>query len=223
MNWKKTSACFLLVFVLIALSFAVLDKRLALLVRKLWQFSTHFSFFSTDIPDFLPLLVIITTCTAWIAFIYLTRKNIYNTHTRFFQLIAITVPLANAAKMIAKFVFGRINTRFWLQHPGANEFHWFHGSANFSGFPSGHMAVFTVLIIALSIFYPRCQSFYIACLTLLALALIVTNYHFLSDIIAGAYVGYIVHSITYYFLSFHRGPKNEGVPRSGWILWSVKR
>lgn len=214
MNWKKFNISFLLVAVLIVVSYAVLDKGIALLVKKLW-FNTRLSFFSTDIPDFLPLLVGLITGFAWIVFFYLTRKGIYNAHTRFFQLIAITVPLANVVKTVAKFAFGRINTRFWLQHPSANEFHWLHGSANFSGFPSGHMAVFTVLIIALSIFYPRYQTFYIACLTLLALALIVTNYHFLSDIIAGAYVGLIVHSVTRYCLTFQRGPKDEGTAKSG--------
>ncbi|HUL00025.1 MAG TPA: phosphatase PAP2 family protein [Nitrospirota bacterium] len=215
MKWKKISIGFLLAVVLITVSYVYLDKGVALAIKKLWLFNTRLSFFSTDIPDFLPLLVSLITGTAWFVFFYLARKNIYNSHTRFFQLIAITVPLTNVVKTMLKFVFGRINTRFWLQHPGANEFHWLHGSANFSGFPSGHMAVFTVLIIALSIFYPRYQTFYIACLTLLALALIVTNYHFLSDIIAGAYVGLIVHAVTQYFLTFQRGPKNEGMVKAG--------
>jgi membrane-associated phospholipid phosphatase len=223
MNWKKPGTSFFLVTVLSALSYAVLDRRVALLIKKLWLFSTRFSFFSTDIPDFLPLLVGVTTGTAWIAFFYLTRKHIYNTHTRFFQLIAITVPLAQVVKTIAKFGVGRINTRFWLQHPSANEFHWFHGSANFCGFPSGHMAVFTVLIMALSIFYPRYQSFYIVCLTLLALALIVTNYHFLSDIIVGAYVGFIIHSVIYNYLTFQRGPKDEVTAKAGRSLSGAKR
>jgi len=223
MTWKKTCTSSLLVVALIAASHAVLDTRVALLVKHVWLFSNLLSFFSTDIPDFLPLLVGLITVTAWIIFFYLTRKNIYNTHTRFFQLIAITVPLAHVVKVIAKFVFGRINTRYWLHHPTANEFHWFHGSANFSGFPSGHMAVFTVLTIALSIYYPRYQSFYIACLTLLALALIVTNYHFLSDILAGAYAGLIVHSVTYSCLTFPRGRNNEGMPKSGRSLRGATR
>lgn len=213
MKLKKIIVSFPLVALLVFLSYSVLDKGVALLVKKLW-FSTRLSLFSTDIPDFLSLLVVLITGSAWIVFFYHIRKGIFNTHTRFFQLIAITVPFANLLKWALKYVFGRINTRFWLQHPSANEFHWLHGSANFSGFPSGHMAVFTVLIIALSIFYPRYHTFYIACLTLLALALTVTNYHFLSDIIAGAYVGFIVHSVTRYCLTFQRGPKDEGTIKS---------
>lgn len=214
MNLKKIIVSFPLVALLVFLSYSVLDKSVALLIKKLW-FSTRLSLFSTDIPDLLPLLVVLITGFAWIVFFYLIRKGIYNTQTRFFQLIAVTVPFANVLKWALKYVFGRINTRFWLQHPSANEFHWLHGSANFSGFPSGHMAVFTVLIIALSIYYPRYQTMYNACLALLALALLVTNYHFLSDIIAGAYVGLLVHAVTQYRLTLQQGLRDEGTAKLG--------
>jgi hypothetical protein len=207
---KKIIVSFPLVALLLFLSYSVLDTRTALFVRKLWLSSTRLSFFSTDIPDFLPIMVFLVTGFAWITFFYLTRKGIYNNQTRFFQLIAITVPLVNVVKWVLKYAFGRINTRFWLQHPRATQFHWFHGSANFSGFPSGHMAVFTVLIIALSHFYPRHQTFYFACLALLALALVTTNYHFVSDIIAGVYVGFLVHSVTHYCLTL-QGSKSDGM------------
>ena len=215
MNLKKIIVSFPAVALLVFLCYSVLDRGTALLVKKLWLSSTHLFIFSTDIPDFLPVLVGFITAIAWIAFFYLTRKGIYNTHTRFFQLIAVTVPLANLVKWLLKLAFGRINTRFWLLHPRATEFHWFHGSANFNGFPSGHMTVFTVLIIALSIYYPRYQTLYVACLALLALALIMTNYHFLSDIIAGAYVGLVVHALTHYFLQLQSGLKDEGAVKSG--------
>jgi membrane-associated phospholipid phosphatase len=211
---KKTIVSFPIAALLILLSYAVLDKKTAVLVKKLW-FSTSISLFSRNIPDFLPLLVLLITASAWITFFYLTRKGIYNTHARFFQLIAITVPLSNMVKVFFKFVFGRINTRFWLHHPHAREFHWFHGSANFSSFPSGHMAVFTVLIIALSIFYPRYKAFYFAFLVVLALALVVTNYHFVSDIIGGFYIGIIVHSMTHYCLARLRQSKNAGAVERG--------
>jgi len=209
MKWRKIIVSFPLVVLCIVLSSSLLDKSTALLVKKMWMSSNQFSFFSMDIPDFLFLLVCLVTVTAWIAFFYFTRKGIYNIHTRFFQLIAITVPVTNLVKATLKYAFGRINTRFWLQHPGAREFHWFHGSAAYSGFPSGHMAVFTVLVIALSIFYPRYKTLYGLFLALLAFALIVTNYHFISDIIAGAYVGVIVHSFTQYWLTIHRPSSDD--------------
>ena len=69
------------------------------------------------------------------------------------------------------------------------------------------MAVFTALIIALWRFYPRYRPAYAGFLSVLALALIVTDYHFLSDVIAGAYLGLIVHFCTLRGLSLMQNPK----------------
>jgi membrane-associated phospholipid phosphatase len=114
---------------------------------------------------------------------------LYDTHTRFFQLVAITIPLTYFLKSTLKHSVDRIDTRFWLRHPGFKEFHWFHGGGNYTSFPSGHMAVFMALVIALWRFYPRHH-------------LIMTNYHFISDVIAGAYLGFLVNYFTHLGLTF---------------------
>ncbi len=124
------------------------------------------------------------------------RKGIYNKHARFFLVIATAVPLAFVLKSVLKLAIGRVNPRFWLHHPNVKEFHWFHGVGHFSAFPSGHMTVFSVLMIALWRFYPRYRLAYCGFLWVLALALIATDYHYLSDIIAGASLG----SLVYYFI-----------------------
>ncbi len=77
--------------------------------------------------------------------------------------------------------------------PASKEFRWLHGAGTYNGFPSGHMAVFTVLVIALCRFYPQYRSAFLGFLSVLALALIATDYHFRSDIIGGVYLGWIVH------------------------------
>jgi len=123
------------------------------------------------------------------------RKGIDDIRTAFFLLVGTSLPLTFLIKSILKFVFGGITTRFWLVSPIAREFHWFHGVDNYSGFPSGHMAVFAAIFLDLWKYYPRYRSVYGVLLFLLAMALISTNYHFLSDIVAGAYLGYVI----YYF------------------------
>ncbi len=205
MKLKKIVASFPIVALSIVLSYLVLDERTALFVKKLWIFNEHLTLLFLDIPDVLFFLVCLITGAAWIAFFYLTRKGIYNRQTRFFQLIAVSVPLANMVKSLLKYTFGRITTRFWLLHPHAHEFHWLHGTGNYTGFPSGHMAVLTVFVAALWVYYPRRRTVYLFFLAALALALIVTNYHFISDIIAGVYTGLLVHGATDSFLTFlHR-------------------
>ena len=51
------------------------------------------------------------------------------------------------------------------------------------------MTVFTALMTTLSRYYPRYRRVIFVLLFLLALALIVTNYHFLGDVVAGAILG----------------------------------
>ena len=212
MKLKKLVASFPVFALCVILSYSVLDVRTALLVKKLWMSSEKLILFSIDIPDVLFLLVCLITGAAWIGLFYLTRKGIHNTHTQFLQLIAISVPLANIVKSLLKYAFGGISTRLWLLHPHAREFHWFHGAGNYTGFPSGHMAVFTVLAAALWAYYPRHRTVYIAFSIALALALILTNYHFISDIIAGIYTGLFVHAATDYCLTYQRRSRDKNQP-----------
>lgn len=202
MNMKKISISFLLVVLLVLCSYFYLDARTALFVNRAWMSHARLAVFSSNIPDFLFPIVCLITGIAWTAYLYLTHKGIYDTHTRFFQLVAITIPLTFFLKSTLKHAVGRIDTRFWLRHPGFKEFHWFHGGGNYNSFPSGHMAVFMALVIALWRFYPRYHSAYFGFLLALALALIMTDYHFISDVIAGAYLGFLVNYFSHLGLTF---------------------
>ncbi len=195
MNLKKNIVVFLLLTLLVFCSYYFIDKNIALFIAKIWTSSARLAIFSANIPDFLFPLVCLITAFAWTAYFYLARKGMHNKHTYFFLLVANTIPLTYFLKAALKYLFGRINARFWLRHPHFTEFHWFHGIGNYAGFPSGHMAVFTALALALWKFYPAHRSMYLGFLGTLALALTVTNYHFISDIIAGAYLGFIIHHL----------------------------
>jgi membrane-associated phospholipid phosphatase len=195
MNLKNVFT-FPLIVLLIICSYYFLDARVALAVRRAWMSGSHVDVYSANIPDFLFPAVCIITGIAWIAYFYLAHKGMHDAHARFFRLVAVTVPLTFFLESILKHIVGRTNTRYWLHHPNGKEFRWLHGVGPFTGFPSGHMAVFTVLVIALCRFYPRYRSAFIGFLSVLALALIATDYHFLSDIIGGAYLGGMVHFYT---------------------------
>ena len=60
------------------------------------------------------------------------------------------------------------------------------------GFPSGHMAVFTTLAVACWLFFPKVRAACLAGIAALGVALIATGQHFLSDLIAGGYIGWVV-------------------------------
>jgi membrane-associated phospholipid phosphatase len=71
-------------------------------------------------------------------------------------------------------------------------------------FPSGHMTVFAALGIAVLLYYPKYRKPVIIFLVLLGIALIGTDYHFLSDVIGGAYLGFITTYSLYYIFEKKR-------------------
>jgi membrane-associated phospholipid phosphatase len=177
------------------------DAGLALLISREIPGASVWARHTSAIPDFLFLLVCIMTGVAVVCYFVRTWRGIDTPATRFFHLVAYAVPAAYVGKTILKWVFGRVTTRAWLQKPQLYGFHWFHGGGPYDGFPSGHMAVFTALTVALWRFFPRCRRICPVFPLVLASALIVTNYHFLSDVLAGAYLGVLVEAASYRLLN----------------------
>ncbi len=155
----------------------------------------------SKLPDLLLLLVCLITLISWAARLYLTRKPTRRINTDFFEYMGSALPAVFISKTVLKDVFGGTNTRTWLVHPSLLEFHWFQGGGDFQGFPSGHMAIFTVLLFGIGRYFPRLRPPCIGLLIALALALMLTEYHFLSDIVAGFSVGVIIDLIV-----------SEGIP-----------
>ena len=60
------------------------------------------------------------------------------------------------------------------------------------------MTVFTAFGIAVWLYYPHYRRPVIITLLILGAALIATDYHFLSDVIAGAYLGVLITYFLWY-------------------------
>jgi membrane-associated phospholipid phosphatase len=191
---------FLLMTIMVILCNYFVDAQVAIFVNSYFYRNSSWARYTSNISDVLLLVVCIISVVAWIAYFLREKKGIFDVHTRFFQLAAYAVPASYVAKSALKYLFGRINTREWLLHPDLYGFHWLHGGARHGGFPSGHMAVFTTLIAGLWRFYPRYRHAYLIIMVLLASALIATDYHFVSDVIAGSYLGIIVEAATFRLL-----------------------
>ncbi len=173
------------------------DIAISLAVQR-WLFvNKGWSQHTASIPDALLILVVSITIGAYVLFRYRMSRGEINAATLTCKTLAMAAPISFIAKSVTKYVFGRINTREWLLAPTEYGFHWFSGDDRYSGFPSGHMAVFAALIAVLWRLHPRYRPPYLAILLLLALALIATNYHFLSDVIAGAYLGLLVEACAF--------------------------
>lgn len=187
----------LLVFLSIVLSIHYLDNTIAVRVMHFLRSIRPLRKATENIPDILPYLVAVGTVIMWLIYIYRLHLKKNDVITQFLLLAAATLPAAYLLKTFFKFMFGRIGPRYWLHRRGSFEFHLFHNFGSGS-FPSGHMTVFAAFGVAVLYYFPKYRRPVIILLILLGIALIGTDYHFLSDVIAGAYLGFV----TTYSLKF---------------------
>jgi membrane-associated phospholipid phosphatase len=183
---------FLFAAILVAFSAEFLDARIALWFDRLLRSDPLLSRFTSRIPDLLLPAVLVLSGAMWAMYLRRVRRGSRDEKTRFFLLSGTAMPVAFVTKQMLKYVFGRMNTRAWLENPEDLSFHWFQGGGVYSGFPSGHMAVFATLAAACWFFFPKYRAASLAVLIALGFALLATDYHFLSDVIAGGYLGLAV-------------------------------
>lgn len=189
-----------------------LDIPLALFVRDYLYANPHWSRTTADLPDLLLLVVFLSMAGSCCLYLLRSRKGIFDQETLLAKEVLWLAPASYLVKMLLKVVFGRSNTRYWLQDPGLYGFHWFRMKEQCEGFPSGHMLVIVALLAALWRFYPKTRPLGMVLATLLGVALIATNYHFLSDVIAGAYLAIVLEFIVFRLL-FPAHRQRAGAPR----------
>ena len=189
---RLSAGGFLFTAILVVLSSGFLDARIALGFDRLLRSDLRLSQYTSRIPDLLLPVVLVLSGVLWAMYLRRVRRGNRDEKTRFFLLSGTALPAAYVTKSMLKHLFGRMNTRDWLENPVDRSFHWFHGGGEYSGFPSGHMAVFTTLAVACWLFFPKYRATYLAAIVGLGIALIATDYHFLSDVIAGGYLGLVV-------------------------------
>ncbi len=116
---------------------------------------------------------------------------------KFIFLSAVSLLTAFVIKHPLKFIFGR----YWpatfhgnnvsLLHGGVYGFNFFTGGFKCQSFPSGHALEVVSVATILWFYYPRWRWFAVLMSLMVSISLIVWYYHFLSDVIAGAFFGYL--------------------------------
>lgn len=173
----------------VILSIRYLDAVIAVRVWHILRSIRPLHQVTENIPDILPGIVGIGTPLMWGMYFYSRRKKKDNAQTRFLLLAGTALPVSYILKTFSKYLFGRTNIRQWLMGHRPLVFHWFHHSGG--SFPSGHMTVFAAFGAAILFYFPQYRKPVLILLFLLGMALICTDYHFLSDVIAGTYLGFV--------------------------------
>jgi membrane-associated phospholipid phosphatase len=109
--------------------------------------------------------------------------------------LCLSAVVALAVNHEMKIVFGRTWPESWLgDNPswirdGVFEFSPFHGGQGWDSFPSGHTSVITTAATLLWLIWPELRILWAAMVAMVVTGLIGGNYHFVSDIIGGLYLG----------------------------------
>ena len=198
---RKSIGSALLLAPILALCVRFVDVPVALYIKEHLYGNGQWSELTSDLPDLLLVVVLLTTFVALFSYLLRKRKGIVDAVTNLARVLSWATPSSYLMKTVLKYGFGRVNTRYWLEHPELYGFHWFQGLPHCEGFPSGHMLVIVTVLAAFGRFYPKIRALCLAVGILLGLALIATNYHFVSDVIAGVWLGLLIEAVTFRLLN----------------------
>lgn len=193
MNRFTTKALIALVLcaLLVCLSYFFWDKPLAFWVaaHPFWQYPL-FSYLSE--------IALLVYAGAFILLVVLGIKALIHPlvggQRRLF-ILALAIVVTSYIKDMLKVVFGRTWPGTWtcdnpsLIRDDIYGFNWFHSGAAYQSFPSGHTTVLFCAMAFLWVLAPKWRPLAILLCLLQVVGLLAMDYHFLGDVIAGAFLG----------------------------------
>jgi membrane-associated phospholipid phosphatase len=188
---QKWAAGLGLTAVTVAASYLWLDRPIAMLAHGTTTQSPIFAEL-TYLPE--PLVPMSLLALFALGLWALAGQPLYKPH-RVVLLCGVSLIVAESFKSELKYIFGRTWPETWVNgnpsliHDGVYGFNFFHGGPGYASFPSGHTTAACAVASVLWICYPRLRALYGSVVGAVAIGLIGADYHFLSDIIAGGFVG----------------------------------
>lgn len=149
------------------------------------------------------------TLIAYVITVLIKQLNQYSATLAIYAFVGISLLISAIIKNWCKFIFGRYWPSTWINHnPSwlknhAYGFHFFHSGRWYDSFPSGHTTIMFTAMSFAAYFFPQYRRLFFILANLVGISLIVNNFHFISDVIAGAFLGYIIAhlAIKYYEIS----------------------
>ncbi len=127
--------------------------------------------------------------------------NIDNQMTNICAVLSLSIAVVFFVKTQLQQIFGRLgpaSINFSTINPHQHGFFYDYQWMREGSFPSGHMMIFSCLFLLLSFSFPKIRFWCYGALAILAFLLVLENYHFVSDILAGAYLGSLIAIIMRY-------------------------
>lgn len=118
-------------------------------------------------------------------------KSHFEFNTKHLKFITSSIITAGITCEILKILLGRARPEMWLYHH-LSGFYPLSLAHNFHSTPSGHATIAFVLATCISILRPSWQIIGWTLASIMAISRILLNAHYLSDVILGAYLGWVV-------------------------------
>ena len=191
LQWSITSAT---VILLCILSYTFADIQAAMWFHA-FDNTLSYKVFSkiTLFGDSLGYLV----CGLLIFIVFLNRKPVI---AYFGLFLFSTVAVSGLSADLVKYIAGRARPKLYFSEQlyGFDFFHWEYA---WTSFPSGHSATAMSVAMLLATLYPRWRFAALFCGILIAFSRMFLSQHYISDVIAGSYLG-IVSTVLLYNLYF---------------------
>jgi membrane-associated phospholipid phosphatase len=183
------------VFCAMLLSIAFIDRPVAFFMFRHAHGSQAPFILLSHIVDALEVLAAIAI--VWSGFNVALHRSL-GPHGQLILRTALALFVAIGVKDVLKLAFGRTWPETWtcnnlsLIDNGVMGFSPFHGGVGWSAFPSGHETLTCAVAACLWVMLPRFRPLYVLTVVLVAVSLLVSDFHFVSDILAGCLVGWMV-------------------------------
>jgi len=172
-----------LLMVLMTISYAMLDRPLTLFcqglnpaVVEVFQWITELGISTWYLVGFAALFV----------FFKFFRRRLIAANRSLFLFAAVS--LSGLTTDLIKPLVGRLRPKL-LFEADLYGFDPFRIGYEYNSFPSGHATTIFALAAALALFFPRWRMLLAGFATVVGLSRIIVGAHYLSDVMAGAYVG----------------------------------
>ena len=194
---QKWIACSVLTVVLVVISYLWIDRPVALLAHDAHRLVI------SGLPRQIP--VVAAPLAGMVLLVLAMRALMRRPLTRPYVVLllcALSFFVAEGLQVYLKKAFGRTWPESWMGpnisfiRDGVYGFNPFHGGPVYTSFPSGHTAVLCAVVAVLWVCYPKFRPLYVVCVLVTAVSLIASNFHFVSDVIAGIFLGTSIGWIT---------------------------
>ena len=205
-NWKGEFKQFFLIstaaLLSTVLSVLYLDRPIALFMHNSGLDGLlQLRYITEDLPYIIAFIVLI---------IMVLNKNFTSWRQRITTIIYFYLSLYVTMwiKYLLKILFGRYWPKTWIHNNlslinnNIYGFNFFHGSAMIGAFPSGHSAYTAFCIMWLIMLLPRSRIGFIVIGMMVPISLIILDYHFLGECLAGIFLGGIFAIISIALYNF---------------------